>query len=452
MKISVIGLGKLGSPLAAVLASKGFSVVGTDLNAAYVEAINAGAAPVDEPRLQELIEANRERLRATMDAPGAVAETDVTFVIVPTPSDETGRFRNSFVLAAMETVGAGLRRKNGYHVVVVTSTVMPGSTGGEIRAALELSSGRTVGEQLGLCYNPEFIALGSVVRDMLTPDVILIGESDAKAGDVLERIYLRSCDNKPAVHRMNFVNAELTKISVNTFVTTKISYANMLGEICDCIPGADVDVVTAAVGADSRIGGKYLRGAIGYGGPCFPRDNVAFASLARTVGARAELAEATDVVNRHQVERVVGAIRAQLQEPGPIGILGLSYKPDTGVIEQSQGVALARRLMDEGREVVAYDPKALQSARLELSSADGDGQYGRFVAAQSAEECVRRSALVVVMTPWPEFRAIPLSAFTRPRRITVIDCWRLFAREEVGTVADVIYLGRGALVARPTYA
>ena len=443
MKISVIGLGKLGSPLAAVLASKGFSVVGTDLNHSLVDAVNAGVAPVDEPRLQELIDAHRGRLHATEDAAAAVAETDVTFIIVPTPSDDSGRFRNHHILAAMDAVGAGLRKKNGYHVVVVTSTVMPGSTGGEIRAALEVASGRAVGEHLGLCYNPEFIALGSVVRDMLSPDVILIGESDAKAGDILERIYQQSCDNKPAVRRMNFVNAELTKISVNTFVTTKISYANMLAEICDRIPGADVDVVTGAVGADSRIGAKYLRGAIGYGGPCFPRDNVAFASLARMIGARAELAEATDVVNRHQVERVLAAIQAHRKQPGPIGILGLSYKPDTGVVEQSQGVALAERLIAEGHEVIAFDPKGLENARAAVS--------GAMVAAQSAEECVGRASLVVVMTPWPEFRAIPLSAFTRPQRLTVIDCWRLFAREEVGTVADLIYLGQGAALSRPTY-
>lgn len=443
MRISVIGLGKLGSPLAAVLASKGFSVVGTDLNHAYVDSINAGEAPVDEPRLQELIEAHRDRLRATMDAAAAVADTDVTFLIVPTPSDESGRFRNSYILTAMKAVGAGLRKKNGYHVVVVTSTVMPGSTGGEIRAALEVASGRSVGEQLGLCYNPEFIALGSVVRDMLSPDVILIGESDPKAGDVLERIYQQSCDNKPAVHRMNFVNAELTKISVNTYVTTKISYANMLAEICDRIPGADVDVVTAAVGADSRIGAKYLRGAIGYGGPCFPRDNVAFASLARMIGARAELAEATDVLNRHQVERVLDAIHARVTHPGPIGILGLSYKPDTAVVEQSQGVALAARLIAEGHEVIAYDPKALENAQ---------AVAGSMIAAASAEDCVRRASIVVVMTPWPEFRAIPLNAFMRPQRLTVIDCWRLFAREEVGTVADLIYLGQGAALSHPTYA
>jgi UDPglucose 6-dehydrogenase len=443
MKLSVIGLGKLGSPLAAVLASKGFPVIGTDLNPEFVDALNDGRAPVDEPRLQELIAENRERLRATPDAVAAVAETDVTFVIVPTPSDENGRFTNRYILNAMQTVGAGIRRKSTYHLVVITSTVMPGSTGGEIRAALEVHSGRRVGDSLGLCYNPEFIALGSVVRDMLSPDMILIGESDANAGEILSRIYQQSCDNKPVIRRMNFVNAELTKISVNTYVTTKISYANMLADLCDRIPGADVDVVSQAVGSDSRIGGKYLRGAIGYGGPCFPRDNVAFASLARSLGARAELAEATDSINQYQVERVMGAVVARLRDGGTVGVLGLSYKPDTAVVEQSQGVALVARLLREGHQVIAYDPKALATAQAAI------GQP--IVAAASAEECVRRASVVVIMTPWPEFRAIPLKAFEHTERLTVIDCWRLLAREEVGTVADLVHLGFGAADQRPAF-
>jgi UDPglucose 6-dehydrogenase len=442
MQTSVIGLGKLGAPLAAVLASKGFPVVGTDLNPAFVDAINSGKAPVDEPRLQELIDENRERLRATSDAAGAVAETDVTFVIVPTPSEGDGRFTNRFVLKAMEVVGAGLKRKSGYHVVVITSTVMPGSTGGEIRAALEAHSGRQVGEALGLCYNPEFIALGSVVRDMLQPDMILIGESDTKAGDVLQRVYERSCDNKPAIRRMNFVNAELTKISVNTFVTTKISYANMLADLCDRIPGADVDVVTQAVGADSRIGTKYLRGAIGYGGPCFPRDNVAFSALARTLGARAELAEATDSLNDYQVDRVVKAIDEHYGGSGPIGVLGLSYKPETSVVERSQGVGVVGRLLERGYEVIAYDPKALASAQAELPRT--------FTPAVSAEACVRAATTVVVMTPWPEFRAIPADAFARSPRLSVIDCWRVLSREEVAAVADIVYLGTGVSEPVPT--
>jgi UDPglucose 6-dehydrogenase len=235
---------------------------------------------------------------------------------------------------------------------------------------------------------------------------------------------------------MNFVNAELAKISVNTFVTTKISYANMLADICDRLPGADVDVVTRAIGCDTRIGGKYLRGAIGYGGPCFPRDNVAFAALARSIGARAELAEATDSLNRYQIERVVGAVQARFRG-GAIGVLGLSYKPDTPVVEQSQGVALIARLQDGGHQVIAYDPKALPAAEAALRR--------RFEAALSAEACVAAASLVVVMTPWQEFKNIPLAAFAREEgRLCVIDCWRILSRESIRDVADVIYLGQGA--------
>ncbi len=168
-RVNVVGLGKLGAPLAAVLASRGFSVIGLDVNKTLVDALNAGRMPIVEPQLNELIAANRERLKATMDANEAVQNSEASFVIVPTPSDATGFFSNRFVLQAMETLGKALRNKTGYHMVVITSTVMPGSTGSDIKAALEAASGRKVGPDLGLCYNPEFIALGSVVRDMLFP-------------------------------------------------------------------------------------------------------------------------------------------------------------------------------------------------------------------------------------------------------------------------------------------
>lgn len=436
MKISVVGLGKLGSPLAAVFAFKGFHVIGNDVNAASVDAINAGHAPVDEPRLQNLIDSSHGRLTATTDTTAAVSQTDVTFIIVPTPSDREGHFSNEYALRAMASVGDGLRRKRGYHLVVMTSTVMPGSTGGELRAVLETHSGREVGPSLGLCYNPEFIALGSVVRDMLKPDMILIGESDEHAGQLLEDLYRRICENQPAFRRMNFVNAELTKISVNAFVTTKISYANMLADMCERLPGADVDVVTHAVGADSRIGVKYLRGAIGYGGPCFPRDNVAFAALARSLGARPDIAEATDHINHYQVERILMAVRNRMNDKGTVGILGLAYKPDTVVIDESQGVALADRLLADGYTVIGYDPKALDAAVRRLGS--------RLQRASSGKMCVEAADLVVVMTPWSEFKDLSVSAFARPDgRITVIDCWRVLEANVIGQVADLVYLGQG---------
>ncbi len=184
-----------------------------------------------------MLHRNRDRIRATDDYSDAIAHSDVTFIIVPTPSDSNGVFSNKYVLAAIKPIGKALQNKNEFHLVVITSTVMPGSTGGEIREALEAASGKRCGEGFGLCYSPEFIALGSVIHDMLYPDFILVGESDSKSGEILASIYRNLCENNPPVSHMNLVNAELAKISVNTFVTTKISYANMLGEICERIQG-----------------------------------------------------------------------------------------------------------------------------------------------------------------------------------------------------------------------
>src|SRR6266404_4805063 len=438
-RVSVVGLGKLGAPLAAVLASRGFTVIGLDVNKTLVDAMNAGHMPIVEPQLNELIDANRVRLSATLDASKAVSQSDASFVIVPTPSDSTGFFSNRFVLNAIETLGKALRAKSGYHMVVITSTVMTGTTGSEIQAALEKASGRKVGPDLGLCYNPEFIALGSVVRDMLYPDSILIGESDAKAGDMLQRIYQQMCVNKPPVQRMNFVNAELTKISVNTYVTTKISYANMLADICDRIPGADVDAVTKALGADTRIGPKYLKGAMGYGGPCFPRDNVAFAALARKIGARADVAEATDRINNHQIERLTNLVAKFAKAGTRIALLGLSYKPHTPVVEESHSVKLAAKLADAGYIVAIHDPLAQDAALAVL----GD----KVVAASSIEGTVRECDLLIVATAWPEYQAIdPAWCKRNGQRLTVLDLWRTLPAEKFGAVADVLYLGSGRQV------
>src|SRR5260370_13750830 len=314
MKVSIIGLGKLGAPMAAVMAHKGNFVVGVDINPEFVKAIREGRPPVNEPQLAEMITANHERLTATESYEDAILATDLTFIIVPTPSGPDGRFSMAFVLKAAEKIGAALRKKGAWHLVVLSSTVMPGSVDLHLLPALEKHSGLKSGVDFGLCYNPEFIALGSVVRDMLNPDMILIGESDARSGAILEELYSGVCESNPRIQRMNYVNAELTKLSVNTFVTTKISYANMLAQICETLPGADSDVVTAALGCDSRIGTKYLKGALGYGGPWFPRDNLAVSALARDNGVPALLAEATDALNRRQVPRVVKLMLARLQE------------------------------------------------------------------------------------------------------------------------------------------
>jgi UDPglucose 6-dehydrogenase len=434
MRIAVVGIGKLGAPLAAVLASKGNEVLGVDVNPEAVRLLNEGRAPVDEPGLQDLVEASRERLSATTDL-AAAADADVSILLVPTPSDDRGAFSNERVLAAVDELGRGLAERDDYHVVVVASTVMPGSCDAEIRPALERASGRRVGDTLGLCYSPEFIALGSVIRDMLEPDMVLIGESDPRAGDVLERLYAGVCENDPPFRRMSLVNAELTKIAVNTYVTMKISYANALADMCERLPGADVEAVTDALGLDTRIGAKYLRGAISYGGPCFPRDNKAFGVLARDLGAEPLLAEATDAVNLAQTNRLARVVQSRLEAGNTVGILGLAYKPDTGVIDESPGIALARLLGNAGYEVRVYDPVATEAAL--------DALGGLAQGSSSVAELLAQSDVAVIATPWREFAELPTDALEREgRRTVVIDCWRLLPDGADGGAIEIVRLGR----------
>jgi len=442
--VSVIGLGKLGAPMAACFAARGFTVHAVDLNPQKVDAISRGVPPVHEPGLAELLAESGGRISATRDIEAAVNASDATFVVVATPSEPDGGFSLRYAIPTCESIGRALRTKSAYHVVVLTSTVMPGSTGGQIKAALERASGKRCGIDFGLCYNPEFIALGTVIRDFYYPDFLLIGESDTRAGDVLSEIYQRTCKNSPAFARMNWINAEITKLSVNTYITTKISYANMLARLCEKLPEADVNVVTDALGLDTRIGAKYLKGAVSYGGPCFPRDNRAMAALAARVGASSGLAEATDIFNRAQIKSLAEIVKSHRSESDAIGILGLTYKPDTDVVEESFGLLLAQELSSANLPVIVYDPSADAGRAL--------NNYKSIRVAPSAQECIAESRVVVLATPWQEFRDLRAALWVRPgysEPRVVIDCWRALGHLEGIDGLHYVKLGFGGAAEKP---
>jgi len=434
VRVSVIGLGKLGAPLAACFAAKGLQVIGVDNDPRKIDAVRQSKPPVHEPGLRELLGQTQGRLTAVPDVETAVAQTDITFVVVSTPSDPAGGFSLRYVDPVCQAIGRALTNKNDYHLVCLTSTVMPGTTGGPVRETLERTSGKRMGANFGLCYSPEFIALGSVIRDFLNPDMLLIGESDTRAGDRLQALYARVCENKPAVARMSFVNAEVTKLAVNTYITTKISYANMLARICEQLAGANVDVITSALGLDTRIGPKYLKGALSYGGPCFPRDNLALAQLAQQLGVPADLAQTVDRFNRSQVPWLADLV--QHRTKGAVGILGLTYKAGTDVVEEAAGFLLAKELSGRGMKVLVFDP--------EYGKQSPAGVHDNVCFAATATDCIAGSDVVVLATAWPEFDKIPREQWARdsnqdPR--TVIDCWRTFKflQNEPG----VHYLGLG---------
>jgi len=434
-RYSVAGLGKLGVSMAAAIASRGFDVIGVDVNRRTVDLLSAGHAPVQETNLEETIAANRERLRATLSHREAILNSDVTFVVVPTPSDERGAFSLQYAAWAFREIGRALAEKDGYHNVVLTSTVLPGSTRYGLLPILEQESGKVCGRDFGLCYSPEFIALGSVIHDFLNPDFTLVGEFDERAGSVLEACYAEIVLNNPPCRRMSLENAELTKIALNAFVTTKITFANMLAGLCERIPGGDVDVVSDALGLDRRIGRQYLTGALGYGGPCFPRDNVALSFIARALGYEASLAETTDQVNRSLAGKLAERLRSFVRRGDTVAVLGLAYKPYSHVVEESQGMYLARALAALGVRVVGYDPLANQMACHELTD--------KVVVLESAASCLQQANAVVITTPDPEFRALQASDFPQKNpQVVVYDCWRIL-REEFESASHVRYIPLG---------
>jgi UDPglucose 6-dehydrogenase len=433
--ISVIGLGKLGASMAAAFGSKGFDVVGVDVNSVSVDLVNEGKAPVQETDLDKTIWENRSRIKATLSHEEAVLASEISFVIVPTPSDENGSFSLQYAKWAFKEIGKALRKKTSYHNVVLTSTVLPGSTRQALVPILEKESGKKAGKDFGVCYSPEFIALGSIIRNFLNPDFTLIGEIDKRAGDHLESIYARVMSNGAPAARMSLENAELTKISVNTFVTTKITFANMLADMCEKLPGGDIDVVTNALGMDARIGRKYLTGAIGYGGPCFPRDNVALSYIAKELGVKASLAETTDSMNRTIAEKIARRVMPMLEPEATVAVLGLSYKPYSHVTEESQGVALARHLSKAGFRVVAFDP---MSKEMSLEDLRRD-----ILVLDSIEECLSQAQAVLITTPDPEFVGLEAADFENTwSEVLVFDFWRILSEKLAGK-SRIRYVGIG---------
>ena len=433
MTFSIIGLGKLGASMLAAIAGRGFNVIGVDVLQRAVEQVNAGHAPVQETDLEEMIAANRARIRATLSHREAILNSATTFVIVPTPSDEQGAFSLQYAAWAFREIGRALAEKDAYHLVVLTSTVLPGSMRYGLLPILEQASGKQCGRDFGLCYSPEFIALGSIIHDFLNPDFTLIGEYDERSGSWLEACYTEIMENHAPCKRMSLENAELAKVALNTFVTTKITYANMLADLCERIPGGDVEVVTEALGFDRRVGHKYLKGAIGYGGPCFPRDNVALSYMARALGTEAAIAETTDRFNRAIPQRIVARLRPLIQQGATVAILGLAYKPYSHVVEEAQGIYLAKALSHAGAREVGYDPLAGETAKAELA-------YHALVL-DSMESCLAQADVVVITTPDPAFRALTASDFKR-RPVTVMDCWRLLCKE-LSAEPGVQYIGVG---------
>ncbi len=430
-RVSIFGLGKVGLVLAASLAEGGCRVIGVDPDKTAVENLNHGVPRTVEPGVMERIErAAGRNLTATYDPVEAIADSDFTFVIVPTPSNALGGFSLRYVLPVCEQIGAALKRKSGYHVVAIVSTMLPGSSQHIVMPHLEKAAGRKIGDDLGYCYNPAFIALGEVAKGFEQPDYILIGESDPKAGDRALDVHRCMVRNSAPVARMSPTEAEIAKIASNTHETMRVSFANMLFSLCTEIPGANVDRITGAL--SHRMGKRFFKGAIPYGGPCWPRDNVALAIFMDAVGVPSTMPRTVDLFNLEHGKYILRKILEITRRGEAVGILGLSYKPGTPVIERAFGVDLAAWLSAEGRRVISWDPFAMPEAKAVL----GD----KVSFANSANDCLRQSKTIVIVNAMPELNDFD---WNLARNHAVVDCWRCLKPEQIALLNDYRPLGCG---------
>jgi UDPglucose 6-dehydrogenase len=275
-RISVIGLGKLGLPLLLVFTSKGFRVIGYDINTVSINNLQSGIASIKEPQIQDLLNKYKSNVLVTMNEKKVTEDSNITFIVVPTPSKTDGSFSSLYIEQAITSLIPHLKNKNERHVIVITSTVSPGTMEHVIKPLLEKGTKKKVGSDIGLCYSPELIALGSVVHNITHPDLIFIGESDIQSGNLIELVRKKSVQMSRKLFVQIWINAEIIKLSLNAYITTKISFANMIARISGRIPGADSTVILNTIGQDSRVGVKYLKGGLGFGGPrCLaPRPSV----------------------------------------------------------------------------------------------------------------------------------------------------------------------------------
>jgi UDPglucose 6-dehydrogenase len=433
-KVSVVGLGKLGLGLALCFADAGIETLGVDVNEKVVNSINHGKTPIIEPLYQELITKLDGKFRATLNHNEAIEQTDITFILVATPSIGDGRFSNRYVKSALKSLAEAFgKSEKKYHLFVISSTVVPNSTDKTFIPLIEQYSGRKFKTDFDVCFDPDFVALGNVVKDFQNPDLVIVGESSSKAGERVADLHRKMCKNNPPIHRMSLISGEVAKVSLNAYITMKISFANTVANLCEKIQGTDVDAITSAIGQDKRISPYYLRGGLAFGGTCFPRDTKAFMNISRQYNLEPILLQAVENVNIEQNKHLAKIVKENLTEERKVSILGLAFKDKTPVIEASPSISLIQELVIDDIDVTVFDPLAMESTRTVF---DDEISY-----ANSVEECLNSSPVCVVTLMSNDYKQA-IESFAPKSKLVLIDCWRQFEEKKVHKNTQLIRIGR----------
>jgi UDPglucose 6-dehydrogenase len=421
--ISIVGMGYVGLCTAATFASRSFRTVGIDIDRERIQQIRKGKAPFHEPQLDGMLEkaVKTKILDATSDI-SAARDTRITFVTVGTPSKSDGSIDLTFLKSAITDLGRALYGKPGYHLVVVKSTVIPGTTNGIVKPMLEHFTKTKVGPKLGLCANPEFLKEGTAINDALHPDKIVVGTGDKKSADKITELYeLFYRKELPPVIVTSPESAELVKYASNAFLATKISFINTIANIAQQVPGVNVGTIAEAIGLDPRIGSLFLKAGPGYGGSCFHKDLQALIHYSKKKGYNAVLFRATEETNEKQAIRVVRMAEKLIGSLSDkrVAILGLAFKKDTDDIREAASLRVINQLKKRSAKVIAYDPMAIPNTKRLLSD--------QISYAKDPHSALEGADCAIIMTEWDQFRNLKAKDFQAYMKTpNIVDARRIY--------------------------
>ena len=434
MKIGVIGLGFVGLSLTSVLASKGFDVVGIDVNEERCRKISDGVSPFFEPDLEKTLKNGLKKKLKVKNDISLVQDCDLIFVTVGTPQNRTGAIDLSIIKKAMISLGKSIQKSKKQHIILIKSTVVPGTMKDVILPILENNSKKKAEKDFGLISNPEFLQESTAIKDTKFPHAVVLGGYRTKFMKKIEKFFTKLHPKTPIIVT-NHQTAEMIKYANNSFLATKISFINQLSNICQKIPGANIDDVAKTIGLDPRIGGLFLNAGPGYGGSCLPKDMKALIKFAKNTGVKPTLLNAVEDVNAKQLEEVISITKKKLGvlESKNITILGTSFKPNTDDIRDSIAIELIKKFLKRKVKVTVHDPRAIENTRNIFKN--------KINYAKSISDAILGSQCVIIMTQWKQYEKLSNNEFKKMKKKLVIDCRRMLAQKQLDTDYYAIGIG-----------
>ncbi len=424
MNIAIVGTGYVGLVSGACFAEMGIDVTCVDINPEKIKCLLNGEIPIYEPGLDDLVKRNVEagRLHFTTDLTTCLDNVEVVFSAVGTPPDEDGSADLQYVLEVARTFGRNIKK----YTILVTKSTVPVGTAKKVKAVIEEELTKR-GEQIDfeVASNPEFLKEGAAIKDFMSPDRVVVGVESDRAKKVMERLYRPFQMNNYRLYFMDIPSAEMTKYAANAMLATRISFMNDIANLCDLV-GANVDMVRKGIGADTRIGSKFLYPGCGYGGSCFPKDVKALARTAREYGYTMGVIEAVEAVNERQKEIVVKKLQDKLGtlRGKTIALWGLAFKPETNDMREAPALVVIEKLLEAGASVKVYDPVAMDECRRRI----GD----RVVYCKDMYDVVIDADALAVLTEWKEFRIPSWSVIKRVMKQSVlVDGRNIYSKDEV---------------------